>query len=70
LKKKDRTLRLCIDFMDINKITVKNRNLLAKIDDVFDQLKGEGAFSKIDLRSECHQLRIKEEDIPKIAFCT
>jgi len=56
--------------MDINKITVKNRNLLAKIDDVFDQLKGEGAFSKIDLRSECHQLRIKEEDIPKIAFCT
>jgi len=60
VKKKDGTLRLCIDYRQLNKVTVKNRYSLPQIDDLFDQLKGARVFSKIDLRSGYHQLRIKE----------
>ena len=70
MKNKDGTLRLCIDYRELNKTTAKNRYPLPKIDDLFNQLRGTGTFSKIDLRSGYHQLRIKNEDIPKIAFRT
>jgi hypothetical protein len=67
---KDRTLRLCIDFRQLNKVTVKNKYPLSRIDDLFDQLKDEKIFSKIDLISGYHQVRIKYEDINKTAFRT
>jgi hypothetical protein len=70
VKKKDGTLRLCIDFTQLNKVTVKNKYHLPRMDDLFDQLRGAQIFSKIDLRSGYHQMRIKEEDISKIAFRT
>jgi hypothetical protein len=70
VKKKDRTLRLCIDFRQLNKVTVKNKYPLPRIDDIFDQLKGARIFSKIDLRSGYHQVRIKDEDINKTTFRT
>ncbi|KAL0551335.1 hypothetical protein IC582_010421 [Cucumis melo] len=68
VKKKDGSMRLCIDYMELNKVTVKNRYPLPRINDLFDQLQGATVFSKIDLRSGYHQLRIKDEDIPKTAF--
>jgi hypothetical protein len=68
VKKKDDTLHLCIDYRQLNKVTVKNKYSLPRIDDLFDQLKGVRVFSKIDLRSRYHQLRIKEQDIQKTAF--
>ncbi|XP_055819235.1 uncharacterized protein LOC129888003 [Solanum dulcamara] len=70
VKKKDGTLRLCIDYRQLNKITIKNRYSLPRIDDLFDQLKGANLFSKIDLRSGYHQLRVRKEDVPKTAFRT
>jgi hypothetical protein len=70
VKKKDGTLRLCIDFRQVNKVTVKNKYPLPRIDDLFDQLKDAIIFSKIDLRSGYHQVIIKDEDISKIAFRT
>jgi hypothetical protein len=70
MKKKDGTLRLCIDFRQLNKVTVKNKYPLSRIDDLFDQLKGAKIFSKIDLRSGYHQVRIKDEDIGKTTFRT
>jgi hypothetical protein len=70
VKKKDGTLRLCIDFRQLNKVTVKNKYPLPRIDDLFDQLKDVKVFSKIDLRSGYHQVRIKDEDISKTAFRT
>ncbi|KAA0053491.1 DNA/RNA polymerases superfamily protein [Cucumis melo var. makuwa] len=68
VKKKDGSMRLCIDYRELNKVTVKNRYLLPRIDDLFDQLQRATVFSKIDLRSSYHQLRIRDSDIPKTAF--
>nr|GEX20881.1 putative reverse transcriptase domain-containing protein [Tanacetum cinerariifolium] len=70
LKKKDGALRMCIDYRELNKLTIKNRYALPRIDDLFNQLQGACCFSKIDLRSEYHQLRVREEDIPNTAFRT
>ena len=70
VKKKDGTLRMCIDYRQINKVTVKNKYLLLRIEVLFDQLKGADVFSKIDLRSGYYQLRVKEGDVPKTAFRT
>jgi hypothetical protein len=70
VKKKDRTLRLCIDFRQLNKVTVKNKYHLSRIYDLFDQLKDAKIFLKIDLRSGYHQVRIKYEDINNTAFRT
>ena len=69
-EKKDGTMRLCICYSLLNQVTIKNRYPLPRIDDLFDQLKTAGVFSKIDLRSGYHQLRIKEEDVSKSAFRT
>ncbi|GJT68388.1 putative reverse transcriptase domain-containing protein [Tanacetum coccineum] len=70
VKKKDGSFRMCIDYRELNKLTVKNRYPLPRIDDLFDQLQGSSVYSKIDLRSGYHQLRIREEDIPITAFRT
>ncbi|GKA23351.1 retrotransposon protein, putative, ty3-gypsy subclass [Tanacetum coccineum] len=61
---------MCIDYRELNKLTVKNRYPLPRIDDLFDQLQGSSVYSKIDLRSGYHQLRVRDEDIPKTAFRT
>ncbi|GJS27264.1 putative reverse transcriptase domain-containing protein [Tanacetum coccineum] len=70
VKKKDDSFWMCIDYRELNKLTVKNRYPLSRIDDLFDQLQGSRVYSKIDLRSGYHQLRVREEDIPKTAFRT
>jgi hypothetical protein len=70
VKKKDGTLRLCIEFQQLNKYTIKNKYPLPRIDDLFDQLRGAKIFSKIELRSRYHQVRIKEEGIHKTTFIT
>ncbi|GJR21196.1 reverse transcriptase domain-containing protein [Tanacetum coccineum] len=70
VKKKDGSFRMCIDYRELKKHTVKNRYPLPRIDDLFDQLQGSSIYSKIDLRSGYHQLRVREEDIPKTAFRT
>ncbi|GJX41034.1 putative reverse transcriptase domain-containing protein [Tanacetum coccineum] len=70
VKNKGRSFRMCIDYRELNKLTVKNRYSLPKIDDLFDQLQGSSVYSKIDLRSGYHQLRVRDEDIPKTAFRT
>ncbi|GKC57841.1 putative reverse transcriptase domain-containing protein, partial [Tanacetum coccineum] len=70
VKKKDGSFRMCIDYQELNKLAVKNRYPLPRIDDLFDQLQGSSIYSKIDLRSGYHQLRFREEDIPKTAFRT
>ena len=70
VKKKDGTLRLCIDYRQLNKMTIKNRYLLPRIDDLFDHLHGATVFSNIDLRSGYHQVRIKDEYIFKTTFWT
>ncbi|GJY70760.1 putative reverse transcriptase domain-containing protein [Tanacetum coccineum] len=70
VKKKDGSFRMCIDYWELNKLTIKNRYPLPRIDDLFDQLQGSSVYSKIDLRSGYHQLRVRDEDIPKAAFRT
>ncbi|KAI3672437.1 hypothetical protein L6452_38525 [Arctium lappa] len=68
VKKKDGSMRMCINYRELNKVTVKNKYPLPRIDDLFDQLQGASYFSKIDLRSGYHQLKVREEDVPKTAF--
>ncbi|GJV21290.1 putative reverse transcriptase domain-containing protein [Tanacetum coccineum] len=70
VKKKDGFFRMCIDYQELNKLIVKNRYPLPRIDDLFDQLQGSSVYSKIDLRSGYHQLRVRDEDIPKTALRT
>ncbi|KAI3797433.1 hypothetical protein L1987_32690 [Smallanthus sonchifolius] len=70
VKKKDGSIRMCIDHRELNKRTVKNKYPLPRIDDLFDKLQGASWFSKIDLRSGYHQLKVREEDIPNTAFRT
>nr|GEU41667.1 putative reverse transcriptase domain-containing protein [Tanacetum cinerariifolium] len=70
VKRKDGSFRMCIDYIELNKLTIKNRYPLPRIDDLFDQLQGLQYFSKLDLRSVYHQLRVHEDDIPKNVFRT
>ena len=70
VKKKDGTLWMCIDYQQINKVTVKNKYPLPRIEDLFYQLKGAGVFSKIDLQSGYYQLRVKDVNVPNTAFRT
>ena len=69
-KKKDKTLRLCIDYLQLNRVTITNRYPLPIIDDLFNQLKDERVYSKIDLCTGYHQLRVRETDILKTVFRT
>ena len=70
MKKKDESLRLCIDYRQLNIVTIRNQYPLPRIDELFDQLQGSLVYSKIDLRSGYHQLRVQESDVPNIAFRT
>jgi hypothetical protein len=70
VEKKDGTRRMCIDYQALNEVTIKNKYPLPRIEDLFNQLRGASLFSKIDLRSGYHQLRIRPSDIPKKAFIT
>nr|GEU53760.1 putative reverse transcriptase domain-containing protein [Tanacetum cinerariifolium] len=70
VKKKDSNFRMCIDYRELNELTIKNRYPLLRIDDLFDQLQGSHYFSKLDLRSRYHHLRVHEDNIPKTAFRT
>ena len=69
-KKKNGTMRLCIGYQQLNKVTIKNKYQLLKINDLFDKLQGASVFSKIDLRSGYHQLKIRESDVSKTTFKT
>ena len=69
-KKKDKNLRLCINYRQLNRVTIKNRYPLSRIDDLFYQLRGAWVYSKIDLLTGYHQLRVREANIPKTAFKT
>ena len=69
-KKKGKTLRLCVDYRQWNRVMIQNRYLLPRIDDFFDQLRGARVYPKIDLRAGYHQLRVRDTDIPKTVFRT
>jgi hypothetical protein len=68
--KRDGTIRLCGDYRKLNDVNIKNKYPLPKIEDLFDQMNGDRVFSKIDLRTGYHQLKVRESDIPKTAFTT
>jgi hypothetical protein len=70
VEKKDGTQWMCVDYRSLNEVTIKNKYPPPRIEDLFDQMKGASVFSKIDLRSGYHQLKIRESDIPKTAFHT
>jgi hypothetical protein len=70
VKKKDESLRLCIDYRPLNAVTIKNKYPLPRIDVLFDQLVGAKVFSEIDLHSDYHQIKIRASDVPKPAFST
>ena len=70
VKKKDGSMRMRIDYWQLNKVTIRNKYPIPRIDDLFDQLQGASVFSKIDLRSGYHQLKVRAEDIPMTAFRT
>jgi hypothetical protein len=70
VEKKDGTEQMCVDYQSLNEVTIKNKYPLPRIEDMFDKMKGASVFSKIDLRSGYHQLKIQESDIPKTVFCT
>jgi hypothetical protein len=70
VEKKDGTQQMCVDYRSLNEVTINNKYLLSRIEDLFDQMKRASILSKIDLRSGYHQLKIRESDIPKTAFCT
>jgi len=70
VKKKDASMRLCVDYRQLNKVTIKNRYPLPRIDDLMDKLVGAEVFSKIDLRSGYHQIRVNAEDVSKTVFRT
>jgi hypothetical protein len=70
VEKKDGTQRMCVDYRSLNEVTIKNKYPLSRIEDLFDQMKGVSVFSKIDFKSEYHQLKTRESDIPKTAFHT
>jgi hypothetical protein len=70
VQKKDGSQRMCVDYRSLNDVTVKNKYLLPRIEDLFDQMRGARVFSKIDLRSGYHQMKIRLSDIPKTAFST
>ena len=70
VKKKDGSMSLCINYRELNKVIMRNKYLLPQIDDLFDQLQGACVFSKIDLRSGYHQLRVKSEGVPKTTLLT
>ena len=70
VKNKDGTLRMCVDYRPLNAVTIKNKYPLPRINTLFDQLAGVKVFSKIDLRSRYHKIKIRPQDIPKIAFST
>jgi hypothetical protein len=70
IKKKDNSLRMCMDYQPLNAVTIKNKYPLPRIDILFDQLSKAKLFSKIDLRSGYHQIKIRPQDIPKTVFST